>query len=190
MFVHRVSEFKAVKQYDTNGRNKMLKPCKIFSISTTVIQSQKKKCRDSINRIPYISPLNLFRLIKIKNLKAQCNYSCIYVITNITQHIKRNNPDRWEVGTWSTLHPASNTLLYAYMRCKWRAHLWKCDWSWKEVHLKCCTSSALPDDMGTDNQGVTVVHERSLLSAVHNYFKMEVELQVHSTSVWDIKFFA
>ncbi len=30
-----------------------------------------------------------------------------------------------------------------------RAHLWKCDWSQKEVHLKCCTSSALPDDMGT-----------------------------------------
>ncbi len=24
-------------------------------------------------------------------------------------------PDRWEVGTWSTLHLASNTLLYAYI---------------------------------------------------------------------------
>ncbi len=24
-------------------------------------------------------------------------------------------PDRWEVGTWSTLHIASNTLLYAYI---------------------------------------------------------------------------
>ncbi len=26
-----------------------------------------------------------------------------------------SNPDRWEVGTWSTLHLASNTLLYAYI---------------------------------------------------------------------------
>ncbi len=25
----------------------------------------------------------------------------------------QKDPDRWEVGTWSTLHLASNTLLYA-----------------------------------------------------------------------------
>ena len=34
------------------------------------------------------------------------------------------------------------------MMCKSREHLWKCDWSQKEVHFKCYTSSALPDDMG------------------------------------------
>ncbi len=28
-------------------------------------------------------------------------------------------PDRWEVGTWSTLHLASNTLLYAYITEVW-----------------------------------------------------------------------
>ncbi len=29
--------------------------------------------------------------------------------------LQLNNPDRWEVSTWSTLHLDSNTLLYAYI---------------------------------------------------------------------------
>ncbi len=84
-----------------------------------------------------------------------------------------------DMGTWTPLPKVGRRKKYGPLRCKSRAHLWKCDWSQKEVHFKCCTSSALPDDMGSafysiDLQSGTILYTQNpgTVSSMHSTLRM------------------
>ena len=84
------------------------------------------------------------------------------------------SPDRWEVGTWSTLHLASNTLLYAYITLPFgmlqvhflAAHLWKCD-------LRFCCQDKIRINLAQP-------YVLECVCSVHGG-----SLAVHSSSIWE-----
>ena len=77
--------------------------------------------------------------------------------------------------TSSTLLKRFGSGKVVWMRCKSRAHLWKCDRSQKEVHFKFCTTSALPDDMGTERV-LTKCHLCKNMNYLHSLKKQTPRL--------------